>query len=265
MLAVGCHGTVGRYPRPIVGVHLSDEGHLVCTKSDGNKWTSAKGGHVDFYLNGAYLGKTSYSPQNENTALHQIKWPNVTNDLGVGSYWGTCIAVPYIDIPPGTEGWVSPQCSPTDAKHRCTVSGTYYFDIAANGNGVKAYDDRCPSCPAWCDPSHPNHKTMNGKQPGRCIEKDYPSACGKKWSCAIYDGIGLNLTCKLAKQGTGYARQYKVLTGYNECVSADAEEWGGSFQWIVDPVGDVVGCPIVIEKESEMEQCCSAEDGCWGP
>src|SRR5262249_39564159 len=116
---------------------VTEDGDIVCTKSDGGPWTSAGGGHVEFELRPAggtwqYVGSREYAPQPPNgdlyeITLHEIPGPALPPGVGVG-HAARCIAMPYIDIP----NW--PRCTDRDTGQTnlpCTTSGVYLFDIVS--------------------------------------------------------------------------------------------------------------------------------------
>lgn len=135
---------------PIVAVQVTENGDIVCTKSDGGSWSSANGGHVEFYVrpeggNWELADIQDYAPQPEDGigTLEEVVSPQSALHLLDGqNHSAQCIAVPYIDIeiaPP----WES--CPSGDEELACTRSGVYTFSVSVDA-GKLLPEDATGSC-----------------------------------------------------------------------------------------------------------------------
>ena len=150
------------------------------------------------------------------------------------------------------------------------LSGSLTVRVAETpGQDHKKYPDRCQSCPAWCDPSHPLHATMTQKFPNACTPSaigpiKYPHSCGPLWTCSYITRTFNALACVAGVDDTGgnpfgIAKDTRIIVGYNICRDRDAERRGGDVAWYADYHGNIVSCPAIITDPSQdltFGSCC---------
>lgn len=228
----------------LISVVVRENGDVACLKADGGSYTSAKGGHVEFYQSksGApmtFVGQKEYPPYDPANLEYEVTLKGAALALGVGEgHRAQCVVMPYIDLSKDPK-WDGEYCG--DKNVPCTRSGIFTFSVVTSTGQTPTDPPATPDAPALAGNCGNGESKGKGKNTDEkdlfCVGMHTASASSYQYPFNCARGAGYRVKLTTAKGSTKLSVRDSEGTVYGTSSSKGATD------------------ELFLRADSETEKC----------